>query len=80
MFLWVVSEDLPSAYLVTDQAKTPCAALKVYCDLMEDWIRAVSTHGGLSDTFPVSAEPTQANAAMLKKRVAFLREEDPAFE
>ncbi len=72
-FLWVVVGDLPSAYLVTDAAPTPSAALKVYCDLMDDWIEAVRK-GDVSQAFPVAAEPTRENADLLTKRVKLLRE------
>jgi hypothetical protein len=79
--LWVVTGDLPSAYLVTDRAPTPTAALRVYCELMDDWIRAVRGSGDLSKAFPVGAQPTKENANQLEKRVRFLREEIiPAFE
>lgn len=79
--LWVVAGDLPSAYLVTDEAATPCAALGVYCDIMDRWIRTVRSGGQLSEVFPVGVDPTEANAAQLEKRVIFLRNEIiPAFE
>jgi hypothetical protein len=79
-WLWVIVGDLPSAYLVTDRATSPARALEVYCELMEEWIRAVR-QGNLSDTFPVVADPTGENADLLEKRVTFLRTQIiPAFE
>jgi hypothetical protein len=79
--LWVVCGDLPSAYLVTDEAKSPCAALEVYCGLMEEWITAVRGEGAIADVFPVDAEASETNASSLERRVAFLRNEViPAFE
>lgn len=78
--LWVVSGDLPLAYLVTDSAPTPAAALELYCDMMEDWINAARGKAALGDVFPVAVHPTEENAARLEKRVAFLRSEViPAF-
>lgn len=71
--LWVVVGDLPSAYLVTDQIKTPDDAFQVYCELMEDWANAVIGGGGLKDVFPVEAEPTLENAEALLRRTAFIR-------
>ncbi|MDI1452115.1 hypothetical protein [Polyangium sp. 6x1] len=72
-WLWVIAGDLPSAYLVTDRAASPTQALEVYCELMEDWIRAVRRGGNLRDVFPVQANPSSANADLLEKRILFLR-------
>jgi len=78
--LWVITGDLPSAYLVTDQAPTPMDALGIYCGLMDDWIRAVRENGNVSDVFPVESAATRKNADLLEKRIRFLREEIiPAF-
>lgn len=72
--LWVVVGDLPSAYLVCDEAATPAAALEVYCGLMEDWAQAVLNGSSLDDVFPVTAEPTTEHANMLLSRTKFIRE------
>jgi hypothetical protein len=81
-WLWVIAGDLPSAYLVTDRAASPVQALEVYCELMEDWIRAVRRgRPSPRDAFPVMAEPTSENADLLENRVALLRTKViPAFE
>lgn len=73
-WLWVIVGDVPSAYLVTDNIKSPDAALDVYCDLMMGWVEAVETHGDLSEVFPVDAPATVNNAAALRSRVRQLRE------
>jgi hypothetical protein len=79
--LWVVCGNLPPAYLVVDNAGTPSEALNVYCSLMDDWIAVARRNGDLSQVFPISADPTEDNATLLEKRVAFLRREViPAFE
>lgn len=79
--LWVVCGDLPSAYLVADSAPTPCQALERYCELIDAWIIAVRRKEGLSEVFPVAAEPTEENAKALERRVAMLREDViPAFQ
>jgi hypothetical protein len=72
-WLWVISGDLPSAYLVTDEARDPVNALKVYCDLMDGWIKKVRGKEA-GPVFPVEAEPTVQNSKMLEKRVRLLRE------
>ena len=74
-WLWVVTGDLPSAYLVTDEAQTPAAALEGYCALMEDWATAVRSGAPLEDVFPVAAEATKENADSVVKRVNFVRNE-----
>jgi len=80
-WLWVIVGDLPSAYLVTDEASDACKALSVYCRLMDDWIYAVRTGAALDDVYPVAADPTPENAAMLAARIRLLRDEIlPAFQ
>lgn len=73
-FLWVVVGDVPSAYSVTDEAKHASAAMEIYCELMEDWARAVMAGLSLDDVFPVDAVPTSANAEDLLGRLKFIRE------
>jgi hypothetical protein len=70
--LWIVVGDLPSAYLVVEPDDNPGDALERYCGLMEDWIAAVRGGSDLNDVYPVTAEPTQENADLLERRVAFL--------
>ncbi len=74
-YLWVIAGDLPSAYLVTDQAHNPREALSIYCELMDGWIEAVVGGGALEQVFPVEAEPTRENAELLESRISFIREE-----
>ena len=79
-WLWVIVGDLPLAYLVTDKAASPTRALEVYCEFMEDWVRAVRQGGDFQEVYPVMAEPTSANADLLQQRIVFLRSEMiPAF-
>jgi hypothetical protein len=72
-WLWVVAGDLPTAYLVTDEAPDPASALEAYCNLMSDWAEAVRAGRDLADVFPVAAEATLEHAEMLANRVSFLR-------
>jgi hypothetical protein len=72
--LWVIDGDLPSAYLVTDKAPDPAAALSVYAGLMEDWARAVLDGSPLEALFPVAAPATSEHANMLLTRVQYLRD------
>ncbi|MCC6489592.1 MAG: hypothetical protein IT364_18990 [Candidatus Hydrogenedentes bacterium] len=73
--IWVVVGDVPSAYLVCDNASEPASALAVYCEMMEDWARAVLSISRLDEVFPVAAEPTPSHANMLLSRTKFIREE-----
>jgi hypothetical protein len=74
-WLWVVVGDLPSAYLVTDQSRNGKEALRVYCNLMEEWITATRGKGCMEDAFPVATDPSPENIAMLESRVEFLKRE-----
>ena len=73
-WLWVVVGDLPTAYLVSDQAPTAEAALRIYTDLMEDWVHAVRNGSGLEAVFPVEAPADEEHADLLDSRIGFLRE------
>ena len=73
--LWVIEGDLPSAYLVTDRAKTSHEALVMYVELMRDWIAAVRSGTGLKDVFPVRAAATKKHASMLESRLRFLEKQ-----
>jgi hypothetical protein len=72
-WLWVIEGDLPTAYLVLDQASDPASALEVYCCLMEDWAKAVIKGRPLKEVFPVQAEPSLDNANILLERLTFIR-------
>jgi hypothetical protein len=71
--LWVIEGDLPSAYLVTDRARSASTALEIYADLMQDWVKAVRRGTGLRDVFPVDAPADEEHAALLEKRIELLR-------
>ncbi len=70
--LWVIVGDIPSAYLVTDEAKNPADALKIYTKLFREWITAVRAGKSVKKLIPANAAPTEANAALLESRLDFL--------
>jgi len=72
-WLWVIEGDLPSAYLVLDQAEDPASALEVYCQLMDEWAQAILAGRTVKDVFPVRAAPSRENAMALLKRLEFIR-------
>jgi hypothetical protein len=71
--LWVVVGDLPTVYLVPDNAKNPMDALSIYCDLMDDWIRKANDENFESDVFPIGIVMNHENAELLRKRIHFIR-------
>ena len=74
-WLWVVVGDLPPAYIVTDEARNPAAALDAYIGEMERWAEAVEKGDAVEDLIPVNVPPTLENAQRLRKRLAFLDRE-----
>lgn len=74
-WVWVVTGDLPSAYLVLDRAPNAMSALSVYCEVMDRWIESVRSGEAGNDVFPVEVPPTHANAAALATRIEFIRNE-----
>lgn len=74
-YLWVVVGDLPSAYMVTDDLQTPRDAMEAYCEIMNDWVRAVLSGSGLADVYPAEAEATQDNALAVASRLVFLKDQ-----
>ena len=73
--LWVVVGDLPSVYMVTDNAPGPRSALEGYCELMQAWIDAVRSGTPLDQVYPVSVAPTAEYADLLERRLDFIRKE-----
>ncbi|SHG36519.1 hypothetical protein [Massilia sp. CF038] len=73
--LWVISGDLPPAYLVLEGGSTdPAQALATYVDLMQAWADAAGQGASVADLIPVNVAPTQDNARALGSRLAYLRE------
>jgi hypothetical protein len=80
-WLWVVVGDLPPAYLVTDAASTPVAALRGYIEEMRKWVAAVWAGKSLDNVIPVNAPATLQNADALCSRLNHIeRELIPEFE
>jgi len=73
--LWVVVGDVPSAYLVTDEARDPAEALAQYIALMKEWAAVVKRGGDLSAVYPVAAAATRENAEALESRLSYLESE-----
>ena len=71
--LWVVTGDLPPAYLVTDDANTWSEALEGYVYEMSRWVNAVRGGSSLDDIIPVNVEPSIKYAEMLEGRLWFIQ-------
>ena len=71
--LWVVTgDDLPTAYLVTEEAPDARVAAIIYGELMQDWVDAVVACQPLDEVYPVTMEPTAQNAKSLQARLDHL--------
>ncbi len=73
-WLWVVVGDLPSAYLVIDECKTPSQALERYIDVMSEWVELAKKGRSSEDVVPVNAPATPESARMLEGRLKVLSE------
>lgn len=72
--LWVITGDLPPAYLVTDDAENWQEALKCYVYEMRLWVEAVKNGESLDDVIPVDVAPTKEHAEMLESRLQFIED------
>ncbi len=73
-WLWVVVGDLPSAYLVIDDCKTPSQALERYIYEMSEWVKLAKEGRSSGDVIPVNAPATPESAEMLDRRLRVLSE------
>ena len=73
--LWVVAGDLPPAYLVVDESATALDALKIYLELMQEWISAVRAGKSTEECIPVNRAATRESADALETRLNFLKHE-----
>lgn len=71
--LWVITGDMPPAYLVPDDAESWQGALEGYVYEMRKWVNAVRNHESLDEIIQVSAEPTLEHADMLDGRLNFIQ-------
>ncbi|MGA2600937.1 MAG: hypothetical protein ABSH09_28570 [Bryobacteraceae bacterium] len=71
-YLWVIVGDIPPAYLVTDENRTPSEALQSYISEMRAWVAAVESGQSIDELIPVNVIPTRESAQALKSRLNFL--------
>lgn len=80
--LWVISGDVPPAYLVCEFASVPSAALTEYVREMELWVQAVRVGKPVDNLIPVCyqnstnrVQPTLEFANMLAGRLHSINQE-----
>ena len=73
--LWAIVGDLPPAYLVTDESRTPFDALRTYITEMRLWVAAAEVGESVDELIPVNMPPTREAALALKRRLDFLESE-----
>lgn len=80
--LWVISGDVPPAYLVCDDAPNPSGALDGYVYEMRRWVEAVKSDKPTDKLIPVCYQnstnlvpPTKEFAEMLEGRLQFIEQE-----
>jgi hypothetical protein len=73
--LWVITGDIPPAYLVIDDASNWSEALECYINEMDIWVKAVRGKKDVKDIIPVNAPQTEEYANMLEGRLKFIKNE-----
>lgn len=73
-WLWVIVGDVPPAYLVIDDAKSPVEALDVYIREMSRWIKLARKGLSSKDVIPVNVPATPEWAERLAQRLRTLRD------
>jgi hypothetical protein len=74
-YLWVVVGDLPSAYLVTDECRTPKQALEGYIEEMRKWVVLAKIGKTSEDVIPVNVPATPEWGEALGSRLDTLEQE-----
>lgn len=73
--VWVITGDLPPAYIDTEGAKNGNEVIKCYVDLMEEWIYCVKNNLPTDDCYPIGVPSTMEYAEMLDSRIKIIKEE-----
>ena len=74
-WVWVITGDLPPAYITCEDSPNPATALDAYIGAMEEWVEAAEQGAPTGNLIPVNVEPSKENAARLKTRLSFLDRE-----
>ncbi len=72
---WVVVGNLPTMCFETEVATDPALALHLYCAIGQDWADNILAGRDLSESYPIEAKASPANAEDLLSRIAFITDE-----
>lgn len=73
--VWVITGDLPSAYIDISESPNGACALDAYVGAMQEWIDHVRAGKSIDAVIPVNVEPTSQNAKMLQVRLELIDKE-----
>jgi hypothetical protein len=73
-FVWVITGDIPPAYITCEDAPNPACALDGYIGAMREWVKAVKSDQDIENLIPVNVPPTKVWAEKLENRLNFLDE------
>lgn len=71
-WVWVVTGDLPPAYITCEDSPNPATALDAYIGAMLEWVQAAEEGASTDQLIPVNVEPSKENAVRLRTRLNFL--------
>ena len=72
-WIWVIVGDLPPAYLVTSECKTPSETLRGYIYEMRRWVDLAEKGHTSPDVIPVNVPATPESARELGRRLEYLQ-------
>lgn len=72
-WIWVVVGDVPPAYLVIDECKSPSEALTAYLWEMEQWVKLAERGRSSPHVIPVNVPATPEWARQLGSRLESIR-------
>ena len=73
-WVWVITGDLPPAYITCEDSPNPATALDAYIGAMLEWVQAAEEGASTDQLIPVNVEPSKENAVRLRTRLDFLDE------
>lgn len=73
-YIWVLTGDLPPAYVDIKSASYPLEVLSAYIEIMQDWVDNIKEEGNVEECYPVEVEANLYHADMLDYRLKLLRE------
>lgn len=71
--VWVIVGDLPPAYIDIESATNEIEAVRVYTEIMDDWVQCVKSGQSTENCYPINVPPENKYAEMLSTRLQFIR-------